>query len=302
MIVRLNLNNSTARPIEKRQRIFRWTERVLWLSGLAALGFYAYVHADTWIYQDYQGWVLDRNIAGKDATAYGYLEHVIEDKLEQQSLESADAVNPRDATNAARSPEESPVASLTRPTDSGSSISPKKQDRSLVGRIEIPRVRVSAVVREGVDDRTLRHAVGHVPGTALPGKPGNIALAGHRDTFFTGLRNIRKSDRIQVRTLDGEFEYEVDAIRIVTPKDVEVLAPTKEPALTLVTCYPFNYVGSAPKRYIVRAKQVRPNPGDVVEAKNEGSVLPGAASIPASISGSAAERTIRARKVLRSRS
>ena len=146
---------------------------------------------------------------------------------------------------------------------------PNRQDQSLIGRIEIPRVQVSAIVREGVDNKTLRRAVGHVPGTALPGKPGNIGLAGHRDTFFVGLRGIRKSDRIQLTTLDGDYTYEVDSIKIVTPRDVSVLASTNEPVLTLVTCYPFNYVGSAPKRYIVRAKQVVPAPGDLIEARSD---------------------------------
>jgi sortase A len=130
--------------------------------------------------------------------------------------------------------------------------------RSLVGRIEIPRLGMSAIVREGVDDSTLRRAVGHVPQTALPGESGNAALAAHRDTFFRPLKDVRKGDRITVKTLDGVHEYRVTETRVVTPDDVSVLAPTMNRTLTLVTCYPFNFVGTAPKRFIVRAQTDTP--------------------------------------------
>jgi sortase A len=126
----------------------------------------------------------------------------------------------------------------------------------LVGRIEIPRLGVSAVVVEGVDKTTLRRAVGHIPGTALPGEPGNAGLAGHRDTFFRPLKDLRIKDQIRFSTLKGDFHYEVESLRIVAPEDVGVLAPSGENVLTLVTCYPFYYVGPAPKRWIVRARQV----------------------------------------------
>jgi sortase A len=126
-----------------------------------------------------------------------------------------------------------------------------------VGRVVIPRLNITAVVRSGVDDKTLKRAVGHVPTTALPGRPGNVGLAAHRDTFFRNLRGVRKGDLIRMITPGGEYDYRVESTKIVTPKNVEVLNPTKENALTLVTCYPFNYVGSAPKRFIVRAKQIR---------------------------------------------
>jgi sortase A len=104
-----------------------------------------------------------------------------------------------------------------------------------------------------VDARTLRSAVGHVPETALPGEPGNAAFAGHRDTFFRKLRHVRKGDRIVVTTPDGVYDYVVRETRVVPPSDVSVLEPTAEQSLTLVTCYPFDYIGSAPERFIVRA-------------------------------------------------
>jgi len=125
---------------------------------------------------------------------------------------------------------------------------------ALVGRVELPRLGVSAIVREGDDAATLRRAVGHIPDTALPGESGNTALAGHRDTFFRGLRHVRTGDRVVVTTPDGVHEYVVRRTRVVEPTDVSVLAHTPGETLTLVTCYPFTYVGPAPQRFIVQAE------------------------------------------------
>jgi sortase A len=128
---------------------------------------------------------------------------------------------------------------------------------SLVGRIEVPRLRLSAIAREGVDVRTLRLAVGHIPGTALPGQHGNAGFAAHRDTFFRPLKSVRQGDEVIVTTPGGVYRYAVTAMRIVDPEDVSVLNPTSDTSLTLVTCYPFDYVGSAPRRFIVRATLTR---------------------------------------------
>jgi sortase A len=125
--------------------------------------------------------------------------------------------------------------------------------RALVGRIEVPRLKLSAVAREGVDVRTLRVAVGHIPGTALPGQRGNAGFAAHRDTFFGPLKSVRKGDEVIVTTTGGIFRYSVTGTRIVEPEDLSVLDPTSDTTLTLVTCYPFDYLGSAPQRFIVRA-------------------------------------------------
>ena len=126
----------------------------------------------------------------------------------------------------------------------------------LIGRIEIPRLGLSAMVVEGVDALLLRRSLGHIPGTALPGQPGNVAISGHRDTFFRPLRNIRQNDIITLTTLRGEYRYRVVSTRIVAPSDVAVLDPGDSEVLTLVTCYPFFFVGSAPDRFIVRAERV----------------------------------------------
>ncbi len=125
-----------------------------------------------------------------------------------------------------------------------------------MGRIEVPRLHVSAAVANGDDDGTLSVAIGHLPDTPFPWEAGNSALAGHRDTFFRELRNIRVGDDMRVATPYGDFTYQVSRTLIVTPDDLSVLEPTAEPTLTLVTCYPFSYVGHAPKRFIVQAVRV----------------------------------------------
>jgi sortase A len=125
-----------------------------------------------------------------------------------------------------------------------------------LGEIELTRIGVTAMILEGTDERTLRRAVGHIPGTPLPGQPGNVAIAGHRDTFFRALRNVREDDEITLMTLDGSYRYRVDSIKVVAPKDTEVLANSGGDFLTLVTCYPFYFVGPAPKRFIVRAQRI----------------------------------------------
>jgi sortase A len=127
-----------------------------------------------------------------------------------------------------------------------------------VSKLEIPSAGISVVVVEGISAKSLRRAVGHVPGTALPGQNGNIGIAGHRDTFFRGLRNVKPEDRILLTTAEGTYDYSVEYVTVVGPRDVQVLAASEEPVLTLVTCYPFYYVGAAPQRYIVRARLEQP--------------------------------------------
>jgi len=124
---------------------------------------------------------------------------------------------------------------------------------SAIGRLEIPRIGLSVVVLEGSDTSALRLGVGRLRNSSLPGETGNVVLAGHRDTFFRSLREIRPGDRISLRTPQGTFPYTVDWTTVVNPADTSVLLPTASPALTLVTCYPFSYIGSAPERFIVRA-------------------------------------------------
>ena len=123
----------------------------------------------------------------------------------------------------------------------------------LVGRLEIPRLSLSVMVMEGIEDRTLRLGAGRIPGTALPWDNGNIGIAAHRDSFFRPLSDIRNNDVIRFTTVEGTNEYRVTKTSIVEPEAVDVLKPTAKDTLTLVTCYPFYWVGPAPKRFIVQA-------------------------------------------------
>jgi sortase A len=124
---------------------------------------------------------------------------------------------------------------------------------ALIGRMEIPDIGMSVMVMEGDNESVLGKAVGHVPATAFPGGAGNVVVAGHRDTFFRALRNIQKDDEITFTTTEGTYHYQVESIDKVGPQDVQVLQKSSRPTLTLITCYPFYYVGPAPKRFIVRA-------------------------------------------------
>jgi sortase A len=130
-------------------------------------------------------------------------------------------------------------------------------DPLALGRIEIPRLGMRAIIRKGADEDTLDRAVGLVPGTAHPGEAGNIVLAAHRDTFFRPLRNIRVADRIRLVVPPHEYLYEVDSTRVVAPEETSVLQSRGTEELTLVTCYPFGFIGPAPDRFIVSAKRVQ---------------------------------------------
>ncbi len=123
----------------------------------------------------------------------------------------------------------------------------------LIGRIDIERLGISVIVIEGSSPSILRRAAGHIEGTALPGQPGNVGISAHRDTFFRPLRNIRENDVITLTTPNGEYRYRVVSTQVVNPRDIAVLSPDGDQVLTLVTCYPFYFVGPAPKRFIVRA-------------------------------------------------
>jgi sortase A len=130
---------------------------------------------------------------------------------------------------------------------------PAVKEGDVLGRIEIPRIGVSVVVLEGTTLQTLQHGVGHIEGTALPDEPGNIGIAGHRDTYFRALKDIRANDEIQIQTASGITKYTVDWIQITVPHDVGIVSHETESALTLVTCYPFYFVGAAPERFVVHA-------------------------------------------------
>jgi sortase A len=196
---------------------------VLLAIGIACLGLYCGVWLQRILYQNYESEEFDR-ASDRSAVARQVSQEESPARLEHRS------------------------ASVFRPAQPG----------VVIGRLSVGRLKLSAMVREGIDHKTLRLAIGHIPGTALPGHAGNVGVAGHRDTLFRGLKDLKTGDEIRFSTLDGEFDYIVESLRIVEPSYVGVLAASSENVLTLVTCYPFSYLGNAPKRFIVRAKQVSP--------------------------------------------
>jgi sortase A len=126
-------------------------------------------------------------------------------------------------------------------------------DAAPLAVLRIPRLKLAVPILEGIGAQVLDRGVGHIPETARPGEAGNIGIAGHRDSFFRGLKDVRAGDEIEVALRGARDRYVVERTWIVDPEDLSVLAPTAAPSMTLVTCYPFYYVGSAPRRYIVRA-------------------------------------------------
>jgi sortase A len=131
--------------------------------------------------------------------------------------------------------------------------------------LRIPKIHVEVPVMEGTDDVILNRGVGHVVGTANPGENGNVAIAGHRDGFFRGLKDISLGDTIGIATRERTETYVIDRITIVDRTDVSVLGPRPEASMTLITCYPFYFIGSAPKRYIVQASIVESAPANRAE-------------------------------------
>jgi sortase A len=135
------------------------------------------------------------------------------------------------------------------------------KEGGVIGEIQVPRLHLKAIVVQGDSHTILRRAVGHIPETALPGNPGNVALAGHRDTFFRPLRNIRRGDAITFKTPAGAFQYVVESTVVVAASEVGVLEASTGHTLTLITCFPFDYVGRAPNRFVVRSRElVSPSP------------------------------------------
>jgi sortase A len=199
-----------------------WWSRLFLFIGLAAIGWAVYLWVDARIYQIRQ----------------------------RQQF---------DAIVSTRNMEPPPLAQVPH-TQTGGLKAPKLAMGSLLGELEIPRIGLFVLVVEGDSASILRRAAGHIQGTSLPGWPGNVAIAAHRDTFFHALSGIRNRDVVTLSTPAGSYRYEVQSIKVVGPNDIEVLADSSEPTLTLITCYPFYYVGPAPKRFIVRARQLSPNP------------------------------------------
>lgn len=230
---------------ERRWKAWKSIQSVLIISGLSLLAIYGAVR-------------LDNNLNSRAA-------------MDSFTALSANAPS---ETGSARTVDQSASQSGS-PSDGGSLAGSQKKANRIatpMAVLEIPKIQLAVPLLEGTDGRTLSRGVGHIAGTARPGEMGNIGIAGHRDSYFRGLKDIKLGDSIELQTLKGTETYQVDQIDIVEPDDVSVLRPRDAPSLTLVTCYPFHFIGSAPQRYIVRASLMHE------KSSGPGSSQPGSAS------------------------
>ncbi len=231
----------------RRRKTRRWIENILMLAGAVGISVWIWSVASRAVYQDWESWAFEHEARGEQTTIREYLAEKgarLEESLRGDRKVPAKSPQP--------APEVTPAPRAEGPPPIGKD--------GLVGRLTIPSLHLSTMVREGVGEATLRVAAGHIPGTAFPGQNGNVGVAAHRDTIFRALRNIHENDVIEFETLGGKYAYQVESTDIVRPRDTYVLKPGKQDELTLVTCYPFYYVGSAPDRFIVRARELSRTP------------------------------------------
>ncbi|HEY3458292.1 MAG TPA: class D sortase [Bryobacteraceae bacterium] len=259
-----------------RSLLVRVALALLVVLGLSGVGYYAYTLGDRYVYQVYENWAFDQQIAGRPGVTF-------EDYLRERTPFGF-------LTSKISKPANTPAAKPERPPTAA----PPPVEGTLLGRVEISRLGLSAIVKEGVSTHTLSTAVGHIPSTSMPGQNGNFAIAAHRDTLFRALKDIRTGDLVTFQSAAGSYTYQVAATKIVKPADVSVLradggglipvetgqqGPGK--LLTMITCYPFYYVGAAPKRFIVEARLVEPPPPNIVASRSTVEVpMPAAAPSP----------------------
>jgi sortase A len=236
-------------PVSFRRRL----ERLLLLLGIAGIGLWLASICMMYLGQSWDNWAYERLSRGEPVRVKVYLEDQ-RDRITGKVREFVGLAPPQ----------QRPQPQI----DPGPSIQPRvPRGGDLIGRITIPRLNLKVTVREGTSEQTLALATGHIRGTALPGHNGNVAVAGHRDTFFQGLAGIRTGDEIEFEAPEARYTYQVSSTQVVKPDAVHVLEAGIYPELTLVTCYPFDFIGSAPDRFIVKARQISQIPA--------GSNLPG---------------------------
>ena len=190
--------------------VLRFAQRLFLGIGLVTLAYAGGTAAYAGIYQRYQSWKFEREVAAPRVIKAAIVEEAVD-----------------------------------------------LREGNLIGKLDVPRIGISVMVFQGMEEETLIVGAGHVPGTPLPGAEGNVAIAAHRDTFFRKLAGILPGDSIQVATVRRTFEYIVDSTEIVDPEDTRVIESRARPELTLITCYPFYFIGAAPKRFIVHARPLK---------------------------------------------
>lgn len=196
--------------------VLAWLERVLWIAGCCALGYCVFTSIDASLTQRRLAQSLEKSRTHVGVTS-----------------QATSNISTNDVHEA-----------------------PAQPGSRLVGRLEIPKLDLSSVIQEGVGSQTLRVGLGHVSGTSMPGQSGNVVIAGHRDTFFRPLRKIQICDEVSIDTTARTYYYQVRSFEVVDPRNVNPLRFHNKDELTLITCYPFSYIGPAPKRFVVHAEPV----------------------------------------------
>jgi len=209
--------------------------------GLGLLAVYAFFRMHGWFFQAYDSWSFDQ---------------VMKDRTYEADVSQLPESQPS-TPNVVKEPETANYRDWAPARVLAHEKSLKRELRGIVGRLLIPAVNLNVIVLEGTDPWTLNRAVGHIEGTALPGRAGNVGISAHRDGYFRNLGHIAKGDEISILTPEKTYTYAVESTHIVNPGDIEVLAPSDQPVLTLVTCFPFYFVGDAPQRFIVKAQLIR---------------------------------------------
>jgi sortase A len=210
-----------------RSSLMRFAQRFFLGVGFVMLAYAGGTIAYAELYQRYQSWKFEHQIGTLEPT-----KSTVDERLRMQ-------------------------APLGVTIETAVAESADLSEGDVIGKLEIPQIGISVMVFHGVKEQTLRAGAGHVPGTPLPGADGNSAIAAHRDTFFRKLKRIRAGDRIQFLTVRGTAQYVVDSTEIVEPADTRVMESRGRPELTLISCYPFYFVGSAPRRFIVHATRTK---------------------------------------------
>lgn len=230
----------------------RRLEVALWCAGLALIAFFIGVRLDASLGK--KAALADFEAAKKQAA-----------KPDAVAGLAAEKAVPFAQTLAAY---ESPDKSLWSPERVRGFDASLPQKFDTLGVLRIPTIGLEVPVLAGTDEIALNRGVGHIEGTPRPGQPGNVGIAGHRDGFFRGLKDIAAGDVLELESLTGTDRYRIESITIVTPDRVDVLAPTETSTVTLVTCFPFYYAGSAPRRYIVHASLDRSAASQIAERRS----------------------------------
>ncbi len=228
-----------------RRRCLLAARLLLWVVAVVCLGTWLGVQVDAAMYRAVEGRRLDQAIARQRSAPPGPPAPA---QAPHPPTEPSPADRAAAAAERARSEPPPPAPAATA--------APRR--REVLGRLEIPRLGLETLVAEGVDARTLRRAAGHVPGTAAPGAAGNVVIAGHRDGVFRPLAGAARDDLVVLETPAGRVDYLIDDLEVVSPDATRVLAPTAAPTLTLITCYPFDFLGPAPHRLVVHARRLAP--------------------------------------------